>query len=273
MPRVDDPNDRRLDPFRWRERQLASRNDRLEAAGAGMFVAEGDLVVERSCAAGCVPVAILCAPEWVGRATSLAGDGGTVYAADDDVRREVTGLGVPLGMVGLFRRPPLRTVDEVCTGAAGIVALEAVDNPTNLGAVVRSAGALGWGGLLLDSTCADPLARRALRVAMGASFALPFARLGPGEQLVDAVRRHGLRAVALTPDPSATDLDECAERLHGTATRTAVLFGSERSGLSDDTLERADERVRIPMHARVDSLNIAAAAAIALHVLGPRRRD
>lgn len=270
MPRVDDPNDPRLDPFRWRERQLASRNDRLDAAGAGMFIAEGDLVVERSCAAGCAATAILCAPELVERAIALAGGDGIVYSADDDVRRDVTGLGVPLGMVGLFRRPPLRSVDEVCAGATRIAAMEAVDNPTNLGAIVRSAGALGWQGLVLDSTSADPLARRALRVAMGASFTLPFARLDGDEPLVEALRRHGLRTLALTPDPSATDLDECAERLRGSA--AAVLFGSERSGLSDDTLERADERVRIPMHAGIDSLNVGAAAAIALHALGPGRR-
>lgn len=271
MPVVVDPNDPRLDPFRWRERHLASRADRLEPGGAGMFVAEGDLVVERSASAGCVATAILCSPGLAERAVSLAGDDAVVYSADDEVRREVTGLGVPLGMVGLFRRPPLRSVDDVCAGAHRIVAMEAVDNPTNLGAIVRSAAALGWDGLVLDATCADPLARRALRVAMGASFSLPFARLARGESLEPTLRRHGLVTVALTPDSSATAVDECAERLRGPSARLAVMLGSERSGLTHDVLAAANERVRIPMHSGSDSLNVGAAAAIALHVLGRGR--
>lgn len=273
MPEIGDPSDPRLDPFRWRERRLASRTERLEPGGAGMFVAEGDLVVERAVAAGCEAVSLLCAPGLRGAASALAGQTTTVLTADDDVRREVTGLGVPLGMVGLFRRPPLRSLEQVCTGARRIVAMEAVDNPTNLGAVVRSAAGLGWDALVLDSTCADPLSRRALRVAMGASFLLPFARLAPEASLTESLRLRGFRTCALTPDPSADEIDSCADRIRDAGDPVALLFGSERAGLSGDSLAGADVRVRIPMCGAVDSLNVGAAAAIALHAFARDRRS
>lgn len=264
MPvRVSDPADPRLDAFRWRERRLASRTERAERVGAGLFVAEGDLVVERALAAGREPVALLC-DETLGRHWAGLLPGVDVFVADEDLRREVTGLGVPLRATGLFRRPALLDAAEVVTRARRIVALEAVDNPTNLGAVVRSAAALGWDAVLLDHSSADPLSRRALRVSMGTGLVVPFARLPADEDIGGFLARHGAHTVALTPSADAPDIggiDVSARH------RVALLLGSERDGLDARTMDVADVRARIPMHHGVDSLNVGAAAAIALHLL------
>lgn len=265
---VERADDARLDAFRWRERQLASRADRLETVGSGMFVAEGDLVVERALVAGREPVALLCAERLAPGFVSRVADDIAVYVGDDDLRRDVTGLGVPLGVTGLFRRPPLQDPDSLFTASRRIVVMEAVDNPTNLGAVVRSAAALGWDALVLDATSADPLARRALRVSMGTGLVLPFARLTPEDSVAALLGRHECASFALTPDASARAIGSF--RVGGQDNdRIALVLGSEREGLSPGALSAATERVRIPMHAGVDSLNVGAAAAIALHAFGP----
>ena len=262
---VTEPTDPRLDPFRWRERQLASGPQRRETVGAGMFVAEGDLVVDRALAAGREPVALLCEPGHAGRLSGVVHADVPVYVGDDGLRKHVTGLGVPLSVTGLFRRPaPLDPVDLLRTSRRVVVA-EAVDNPTNLGAVVRSAVALGWDGLLLDSTSADPLARRALRVSMGAGLSLPHARTGAGGDIAGLLASHGFVTYALTPGADAVDISSVMR----TDGPMALLLGSERSGLSRGILAAATHRVRIPMHGGTDSLNVGAAAAVALHVLGP----
>ena len=256
-------DDERLNPFRWRERQLASRLDRREKVGAGLFVAEGDLVVERALSAGFDPVALLCDDRSGTEFANRLADEIPVYVSNDDVRKEVTGLGVPLRATGLFRRPALRDADELVNRSQRVVILEAVDNPTNLGAIVRSAAALGWDALVLDATSADPLARRALRVSMGTGLYLPFARLDPEDSTSSFLQRHRLWSVALSPDPTALSIAE-VEPPRGPR---AILLGSERNGLDRSTMESASIAVRIPMHSNVDSLNVAAAAAIALYQL------
>lgn len=262
---VNDPADERLHPFRWRDRQLASRTDRLEAVGAGLFVAEGDLVVERALAAGCTPRALLCDDAMAEAFTERLPDT-DIFCGPEDLRREVTGLGVPLRAMGLFVRPALVAPETLLASSTRIVVAEAVDNPTNLGAVIRSAVALGWDGLVLSRGSTDPLARRALRVSMGTGLSLPFARIDGDDSALALLHRSGFRTVALTPDASAADLRGFTT---GAGERTAVLLGSERDGLRHDTLVGASERVRIPMHNDIDSLNVGVAAAIALHALGP----
>lgn len=265
---VEDPFDPRLDRFRWRERQLASRADRLESVGAGLFVAEGDLVVDRALDAGCVPVALLCDDRTGGSYRERVGSA-DIFVGSEELRKEVTGLGVPLKATGLFRRPALQSVDQVFNRATWVVVVEAIDNPTNLGAIVRSAVALGFEALILDSTSADPLARRALRVSMGTALGLPFARLEPGDSMSELLRRHSAVSYALSPDLTATDIS-LVSTPHGS--RVAVVLGSERNGLTHDTMSAATTSVRIPMHENVDSLNVGAAAAIAFHLLGPNGR-
>lgn len=260
---VSDPHDVRLDRFRWRDRQLASRADRLETVGAGLFVAEGDLVVDRAIETGCEAVALLC-DEPTGTRYEARLAGVDIFVGDEPLRREVTGLGVPLRAAGLFRRPPLRSPDTVLAASRRIVVVEAIDNPTNIGAIVRSAAALGFDGLILDHSSADPLARRALRVSMGTGLILPFARLVASDSIAALLARHPNTAYALTPDARAVDI---ASIDPDTAERVVVLLGSERDGLTGPTLASAVP-VRIPMHAGVDSLNVGAAAAIAFHRLG-----
>lgn len=263
---VDYVADPRLDPFRWKDRQLASRLDRLEAVGAGLFVAEGDLVVERALETGSEPVALLCDHDMAKVFSARVNDEVEIFTASEDFRREITGLGVPLRATGLFRRPPLRSADDLMEQCTRVMVAEAVDNPTNLGAMIRSAAALGWDGILLSQGSADPLARRALRVSMGAALSLPFARLEPEDTLGALFLRHGCTSYALTPDINATDINSI--KTNGIA-RIALMLGSERDGLSGDTLDTAHQQVRIPMHGGVDSLNVGAAAAIAMQVLGP----
>jgi len=265
---IRDPDDARIAMFRMRDRALNTRRDRRDPLGSGLFIAEGDLVVERALAAGCVPVAAFVdatAPPTVLTGFPAEAD---VFGADEDVRRAGMGLGVPLSIVALFRRPA--PVDpRVVADQARIVALEAVDNPVNVGTVVRSAVALGWGGLLLDRTSADPLARRALRVSMGNSFALPFGRTDDIVAIVEEARQTGTLVVALTPAGGAMPLHGV---LPAHRQRVMLVIGSERTGLSPELLAAASIHAAIPMTGEVDSINAAAAAAIACYALRPMGR-
>jgi tRNA G18 (ribose-2'-O)-methylase SpoU len=260
--RIDDPDDPRFRQFRLNERGLASRADKRDDAGAGLFLAEGDLVVERAVEAGCRPVAALVDAARIPAVADRLEC--PVYTGGDAVRQVVSGLGVPAAVIALFERPPRPTVADLACRSSRLVVVEAVDNPANIGAIIRNAAGLGWDGLILDHTSADPLARRSLRVAMGTAFMLPHARtttLAADLRVLDDVELY-----ALTPAPHALPLDELRP-----GPRIAVLVGSERSGLSDDLLELATP-VRIPMAAGVDSLNAAAATAVACWALRPRSR-
>jgi tRNA G18 (ribose-2'-O)-methylase SpoU len=254
---IDDPDDDRFLRFRLSERGLASRADKRDDAGAGLFLAEGDLVVDRALDAGCRAVAALVDVDRVPHVVERLDC--PVYGGGYRVRQVVSQLGVPLSIIALFHRPARPSVDELAARCARLVVVEAVDNPSNVGSIVRNAAALGWDGLVLDHTSADPLSRRALRVAMGTAFALPHARTA---QLADAVSAlDGFEIYALTPDLDATPLDAV-----DVGDRVAILVGSERSGLSDAALTTA-RAVRIPMAHGVDSLNVAAATAIACWAL------
>ncbi|MFT6290337.1 MAG: tRNA G18 (ribose-2'-O)-methylase SpoU [Ilumatobacter sp.] len=254
---IDDPHDERFTQFRLNERGLASRTDKRNDAGAGLFLAEGDLVVERAHAAGCKPVAALVDSLRVPPVAALLDC--PVFGGGQDVRRIVSGLGMPQTIIALFHRPARPTVAELAASCRRLVILEAVDNPVNVGAIVRNAAGLGWDGLVLDHTSADPLARRALRVAMGTTFSLPHART---TRLADELQGlSGVELYAMTPAVGAIPLDQITP-----GPRAAVMIGSERSGLSAELLDLATP-VMIPMHAGVDSLNAAAASAIACWAL------
>lgn len=254
----DDP---RLAPFRLNERGLANRADKRDDAGAGLFLAEGDLVVERALDAGCVPYLGLADGDRIPRVADRMIDAGAdVYVGGDDLRRIVSGLGLPHPIIALFHRPPRPSATDLLASASRLVVVEGVDNPGNVGSIVRNAAALGWDALVLDHTSADPLARRALRVAMGTAFTLPHART---RSLTDDLRAIAgdVELYALTPDPGAPDV-----RTVTPSGRRAVIVGSERSGLSDDVLA-VTRPVRIAMSGGVDSLNAAAALAIACYAL------
>ncbi len=262
--KIESVDDERLALFRLRERGLTTRADKRDDHGAGLFLAEGDLVVERAFRAGCTPVAALADAE---RVPPIAAQLGVdVFVGGDEIRRLVTGLGMPHPIVAIFERPPRPSATSLLARSHRLVIVEQVDNPANIGGIVRNAAGLGWDGLLLDSHSGDPLSRRSLRVAMGTTFELPHARTSNLSELLAEEIAHGRRDfIALTPDLSATPIDEVAAGLDPARPR-AVLIGSERAGLQPETMARC-VTARIPMSADVDSLNAAAASAIACFAL------
>ena len=250
--------------FRLNERGLANRAAKRDDAGAGLFLAEGDLVVERALDAGCVPHLGLADGERVPAvADRIVAAGADVYVGGEQLR----GDGGRARHAALDHRPvppaAAASAADLLARCERLVVVEGVDNPGNIGSIVRNAAALGWDGLLLDHTSADPLARRALRVAMGTAFTLPHARTATlarrpprRRRRARALRAHPERRRRRPPHDVAAD-----------AGRRAVLIGSERPGLSDELLSIAVP-VRIPMANGVDSLNAAAAAAVACYALG-----
>ncbi len=257
IDRADDP---RLAPFRLNERGLASRAHKRDDAGAGLFLAEGDLVVERALAAGCRPHSALADGDRIPPVAHELHDAGIdVYVGGYDVRRMVTSLGMPHPIVALFHRPPRPSPAELVAQSTRLVVVEGVDNPSNIGAIVRNAAALGWDGLLLDHTSADPWSRRSLRVAMGTAFALPHARTTDLLGVLSGLS--GMELYALTPSDKALDIRDVTP-----SGPRAVIVGSERAGLSEEVLA-ATIAIRIPMSSGVDSLNAAAAVAVACYAL------
>lgn len=256
---IDDPDDLRVAAFRRNERGLANRPQRRDDGGDGLFMAEGDLVVERALAAGCRPVLALVDRDRPPAVTDvLQAVGCEVFAGGDQLRAAVTKLGMPYSVVALFDRPPRPSADELATRCHRLVLVEAVDNPVNVGSIVRNALGMGWDGLVVDGTSADPLARRALRVSMGHALHLPHARTRDLPGVVTRLCADGWLVCALTPAADAVPLDQVAA-----APRTALLVGSERAGLTPEAMQAASHRVCIPMQAGVDSLNAAAATAVA----------
>jgi tRNA G18 (ribose-2'-O)-methylase SpoU len=257
--RIDDPDDPRVAAFRLGERGLTNRPQRRDDSGDGLFMAEGDLVVERALTAGCRPVLALVDGDRPPPVTTvLAGSGAEVYGAGEKMRVAVTKLGMPYSVVALFARPPRPTAADLAARSTRLVLVEAVDNPVNVGSIVRNALGMGWDGLIVDGTSADPLARRALRVSMGHALHLPHARTWDLPATASTLRDDGWLVCALTPAVDAVPLDEIAA-----APRTALMVGSERAGLTQQASAAASVRARIPMSSGVDSLNAAAATAVA----------
>lgn len=262
---VDDPDDPRLDGFRVNERALASRPQRRSDAGAGLFLAEGDLVVERTLDAGYVPIAALADHQHLPSIAHRLAETVPVYVASTSVRRALTGLGVPAPILTLFERRERPPLEQLAARSRRLVIVEGVDNPVNVGSIVRNAAGLGWDGLVLDQTSADPLARRALRTSMGHAATLAHARTADLVAAVGTLTAAGWTVCALTPSADARALDTV-----GSAERLAVVIGAERTGISPSLLAAATHRIKIPMAAGVDSLNAAAASAIACYALRPR---
>jgi len=259
---IDDAQDPALDRFRWRDPQLDPRQARSDAP-LGLFVAEGDLVVERALEAGftlhSVLVDELRAPPVLDRVPIDV----PVFLARPAVTKALTGFGVVLDIVALFHRRAATPLTDLVAGARRLLLVDSVDNPANVGAIVRSAAALGVDALALDPTSADPFARRSTRASMGAVFSMPCARTESLPGGLAPFRDAGFRLLALTPDLGATPIDSITL---APDERAALLLGSERSGL-DPSVLACTEPVRIPMARGIDSLNVAAAAAVACYVL------
>ena len=264
MPLIEitDENDQRLDPFRWRERRLTGRLQ--QKAGGPLFIAEGDLVTQRAMEAGCEPVAVLCSEKGESRLAAFApGYERYSYLTSEDLRRNITGLGVPLDVISLFKRPAPTELSVLSTTFTRGVLVDHVDNPVNIGSITRNAAALGWNALFLDDDSADPLARRALRVSMGNAFHVPHSRVSDVAGFVTRLNDLGVATIALTPTADAVPMREVRVE----QSRRLLLFGSEREGLDANVMSACSHRVRIEMHEGVDSLNVAAASAIACYTL------
>lgn len=235
----------------------------------GMFVAEGEKVIRRAVAAGYPMRSALLAPRWLpGLADVLAGCTAPVYVADESVLQQVTGYAVHRGALASIARLPLPTVEQVLADARTAVVLEDVNDHTNVGLVFRSAAGLGIDAVVLAPRCADPLYRRAVKTSMGAVFALPYARMTSWYDGLAELASVGFETMALTLDPAAPELEAAFERA---GDRVALLIGSEGHGLSPRWQHQATTGARIPMVPGVDSLNLAAAAAIACYTLARRQ--
>ena len=256
---------------RLTEAQLLNRFEPAK----GMFIAESPKVIHRALDAGCIPVSLLMerkdidgsAADIIARCPEIP-----VYTADEDLLCNLTGYHLTRGVLCAMRRPQLPTMEEICQNARRIVVLENVQNPTNVGAIFRSAAALGMDAVLLTPGCSNPLYRRSARVSMGTVFQIPWTFTGddisqwphPG---MDKLKELGFKTVSMALRDDSYSIDDpllCQEE------KLAILMGSEGDGLTDDTIASCDFTVKIPMYHGVDSLNVAAASAVAFWELRAR---
>lgn len=268
---VDDPDDPRLEVFQGlRDHVLRRRREEPGGDMDGVFVAEGDIVVERALRAGYRLISILVDGKRTKPMPAVVDPAVPVYAAGPEVLQRITGYHLHRGCLACFARRPVPSVDEAVAGSTTVAVMEAINNPTNLGVILRCAVGLGIDSYYLDPTCCDPLYRRCGRVSMGEAFDTPYARLDRFPDGLAPLQAAGFELIALTPSPDAEPIDELR---YGPDDRVALLLGSEGPGLTDATLAAADRRVRIPMAGLVDSINVGSAAAVAFYAIGQARRS
>ena len=249
---------------RLTEAQLLNRFEPAK----GMFIAESPKVILRALEGGCEPVSLLAEENHMNEeameAINACGEVPT-YVSSLEVLTKLTGFQLTRGMLCAMRRPRPRTPEEVLQGTRRGVVLEKVQNPTNVGAIFRSAAALGMDAVLLTPGCSDPLYRRSARVSMGTVFQIPWTYLG--EDWMEELHALGYKttAMALRDDSYAIDAPELRE-----IDKLAILLGSEGDGLLGETIAACDYTVKIPMYHDVDSLNVAAASAVAFWELRAR---
>ena len=233
----------------------------------GLFLAEGEKVVRRAVESGHRPRSFLMAPRWLdGLADVLAASDAPCYVVSEALAEEVTGFHVHRGALASLERRPLPSLDDVLGAARSVLVLEEIVDHTNVGAIFRSGAALGFDAVLLAPRCADPLYRRSVKVAMGAVFALPWTRLPDWHDALADLGARGFTTVALTLAADAVPIEEAVAGVD----RLALVLGSEGHGLSARWEETADRRATIPMAAGIDSLNVAAATAVACYVAARR---
>lgn len=258
---ITDPTDERLRDFVGLTDVKMRRV--LEPEG-GLYLAESEKVIRRALAAGHRPRAMLMGERWL---TDLAdvvadaeADGVPVYTGSAEVIEGITGFNMHRGALASMHRPAVRPLAEVLDGARRVLVIEDVVDHTNVGAIFRSAAALGTDAVLVTPRCADPLYRRAIRVSMGTVFQVPWTRIEPWPSGIEDLRAAGFTVAALALTDDAVSLDELAA---DPPERLALVLGTEGDGLARRTLGRVDVTVTIPMAGGVDSLNVAAAGAVA----------
>ncbi len=259
---------------RLTEGQLKCRADLTK----GLFIAESPNVILRALDGGYEPVSLLMERKHIeGQAREVVARCGDVplYTAPLAVLTELTGFPLTRGVLCAMRRRPIPRVEEVLRGARRIAVLENIMNPTNVGAIFRSAAALGMDAVLLTPACSDPLYRRAVRVSMGTVFQIPWAQIGqelsdwpqPG---LETLRDLGFKTAAMALRDDSVSIDDVALMAEE---KLAIVLGTEGEGLADGTIADCDYTVRIPMFHGVDSLNVAAASAVAFWQLSKRRAE
>lgn len=232
---------------------------------SGVYIAESASVIERALAAGHSPVSVLMEDKWLERMSPLLSRVDVpVYLGDKELLEQITGFHVHRGALALMHRPALPAVSDVITGARRLVILEDIVDHTNVGAIIRSAAGMGFDGFLVSPRCADPLYRRSVRVSMGTVFDIPWTRLESWPGGLSVLRDAGFTIAAMTPDADAVNLDR-----FDPPEKVALILGTEGDGLSTRAIDQADVTVRIPMMRGVDSLNVAAAAAVVCWHLRP----
>ena len=249
---------------RLTEAQLLNRHNLKE----GLFIAESPKVIDRALDAGCIPVSILVETAHLrGESQAVIDRCGDipVYTARFDVLTQLTGYQLTRGMLCAMRRPALPTVEKVCMTARRVAVLEDVMNPTNLGAIFRSAAALGMDAVLLTPACSNPLYRRSCRVSMGTVFQVPWTYLE--ENWIETLKGMGFKTCAMALKDDSYSVDDPALR---EVEKLAIVLGTEGDGLAAKTIADCDYTVKIPMYHGVDSLNVAAASAVAFWELRPR---
>ena len=241
----------------------------------GLFIAESPKVIERALDSGCIPHSILAEKKHIeGEAKDIITRCGDipVYTAEFDILTQLTGFQLTRGMLCAMFRPELPTIEEVCANARRIAILENVVNPTNIGAIFRSAAALNMDAVLLTPACSNPLYRRAIRVSMGTVFQIPWTFIGDEASEwptkgIQKLRELGFRTAAMALNDNSVSIDNpqllSEEKL-------AIILGTEGDGLADTTIADCDYTGKIPMSHGVDSLNVAAASAVAFWQLGAR---
>lgn len=250
---------------RLTENQLLNRADPKNA----MFVAESPLVIGRAMDAGCVPLSFLMEPKHIeGRGHEIlarCADDVPVYTAPLEVLTQLTGFHLTRGMICCMLRPALPALSELCAASRRVAVLENVMNPTNIGAIFRSAAALGMDAVLLTAAGSDPLYRRAARVSMGTVFQVPWTYLPEDADWQDVLHSYGFKTAAMAlRDDSLSIADPRLREVE----KLAVVLGTEGDGLASETIAACDYTVKIPMSHGVDSLNVAAASAVAFYQLG-----
>ncbi len=261
---VADPADPRLADYR--DLRDVSLRKHLEAEH-GLFLAEGEKVVRRAVEAGFSPRSFLMAPRWLdGLADVLARSEAPCYVVPEALAEQVTGFHVHRGALASLARLALPSLDSVLAGARSVLVLEDIVDHTNVGAIFRSGAALGFDAVLVSPRCADPLYRRSIKVAMGAVFTMPWTRLPDWYDALPAVTAAGFTTVALTLAADAVPIEDAVRGLD----KVALVLGGEGHGLSRLWEESADRCATIPMAAGIDSLNVAAASAVACYVAARR---
>lgn len=265
IERISDATDDRLADYRDLT-DVALRRV-LEPQG-GLYIAESAKVIARALAAGHRPRSVLVQEKWLDEIQQLVTDASIpVYVVEPDIAESLTGYAVHRGALASMHRPELPPVAEVVADARLVVVLEDIVDHTNVGAIFRAAAGLGADAVLVSPRCADPLYRRSVRVSMGTVFQVPWTRLPEWGEARDVLHDAGFRLAALALADDAVSLDAfSADRPE----RVALLLGAEGDGLSRRALEAADTVVTIPMAGGVDSLNVAAASAVALWELRAR---